>query len=392
MVVSLPFMFYTGATGSLHIAVADFIFVVLAIASLHQPMTERQTVALRPLLMFALIVMTVVVNSAFVASIVDPAFSMTLAVMNAFKVVVVLAYAAVFALYASRTEENAVGSLFRTWAWTATAVSWATIATAADLVDVVPHDGVRSSGFMQDPNLYGGYLVVSISAVVAAEVMRRSHWSLVQLISLVAGIVLTASRGALGSLALVVVVAVLLVASWSFRVLLVGVGCLAVVLLYTVGSGPVGRWLHPSVERLNATSGRLLGEDPRWRLWARALSVWNDHPLFGVGIGQFGRFTIDVNGLDDNDVGQIAHNTFLSFLVETGVFGLVLCVAGLVFTAVRLYRDRRLSLRLRHSLALGLLAISTEMFTLNFQNVRYVWVFIGLVWGMTAWRSEVSRS
>jgi O-antigen ligase len=394
VIISLPFMFHTSATGSLHVAVADLVFPVLAILALLNLATERRSRAIRPVVFFALIMLTVVAISALTASLSDPEFSVKLAAQNSFKLLVVLAYFVVFAIHGSRLECDQLYSLLRTWSWTATILSLATIATAAGakIVPVDRWEGVRSVGFFQDPNLYGGYLLLSLSVVVAAQVMKHSKWAIVQILSIVAAILLTASRGALGSLALVLIVALVLVASWRARLIITGIGLSAGLLLYAIGPGRVGSWLGigswlgPAIDRLD-TSGQSAGDDPRLRLWARAISLWKDHPLSGVGIGQFGRFTIDVNGIDIDNVGQIAHNTFLSFLVETGIFGLLLWVAGIVCLAVRLYRDQRLGIRLKHAFGLGILAICTEMSTLNLQNVRYVWVFAGLVWGFTLWKS-----
>ena len=393
-VILLPFMFYTNFTGSLHIAVTDFVFPVLAILALLKPATEQLSLALRPLCLFAVVMLAIAASSALTASLFDPEFSAGLAAKNAFKLFIVLAYAVVFAIEASRMERDQLCGLLRTWACTATIVSLATIATAAGIAHIVPTDdtGERSLGFFQDANLYSGYLVISLSVVIAAELMRHSSWTIVQLLSITAGVLLTASRGALGSFALVLIMAFVFIPSRKVRLIIGGVGLAAGSLLYAAVSGWVGSWswLGPAIDRLD-TSGREVGDDPRLRLWARAIAVWNDHPLFGVGIGQFGRFTIDVNGYDEDDVGQIAHNTFLSFLVETGIFGMLLCVAGIVFLAFRLYRDQRLEIRLRHAFGLGVLALCTEMFTLNLQNVRYVWVFIGLIWGFTVSKSLIGR-
>jgi O-antigen ligase len=385
-------MFYTSHTGTLHIAAVDFIFPVLAILALTKPVAEQLSLAVRPLILFSALLLTVVASSALSASLSDPDFNAGLAAKNAFKLLIVGAYAVVFAIHASRLQVDELYSLLRTWAWTATIASFATITTAAGVAPIVPTDytGERSLGFFQDANLYAGYLLISLSVVLAAEVMRPSRWTIVQVLTIVAGIVLTASRGALGSVALISIMALVFVASWGTRLIIAGVGLAAGSLLYWFGSERIGSWLGPAIDRLD-TSGRLAGDDPRLQLWARAISLWNDHPLFGVGIGQFGRFTIDVNGYDEDNVGQIAHNTFLSFLVETGVFGLLLCIAGIVFLVLRLYRDQRLKIRLKHAFGLGVLAMFMEMLTLNLQNVRYVWIFAGLVWGFTVGKSQLGQ-
>ncbi|WP_157897521.1 O-antigen ligase family protein [Mycolicibacterium rutilum] len=372
----------------MHIAYADFIFPFLALVTFAAPATKRQLSALRPLAYFALAMLTLVACSTLVASLFDPGFNAKLAVLNTIKLVVVFAYAVVFAVYAAILTREQFLSLLRLWGWTATVVSIATVFTAVGLVQIVPFssDGARSQGFFQDPNLYGGYLTLSLCVIVAAEVMKTSYWSILQILSVAAAVVLTASRGSMITLGLVGVLALVFVATWKVRIVVGGLG-VASAALYAVGTGFSVPWLSPAIARLGE-AGRSVGEDPRLRIWRRAVDIWSDQPVFGVGIGQFGRFTIDVNGYDEHDVGQIAHNTFLSFLVESGILGLVLCVGGMAFLVFRLLLDRRIEGRLRYALGLGVFAICIGMFTLNFQNVRYMWVFIGLIWGFTVWQGK----
>jgi O-antigen ligase len=389
VIISLPFMFFTHFTGQLHIAVADLVFPALAFITVVKPMSERQSRTFYPLALFALAMLAVVATSALNALVSDPGFNSRIAVENAFKLLVVFSYVIVFAIRSAGMKPDELCSLLRTWGWTATVVSWATIATAAGIAYIVPvADDVRSLGFFQDANLYGGYLLLSLSVVIAADVMKPAHrWTIVQLLSLVAGILLTASRGALLSLGCVLVLAFLVIATWKLRLIVGSIVLVAGFLQYAFGYGPFASWLGPAIYRLSK-SGQTVGDDPRFSLWDRAISLWNEHPLFGVGIGQFGRFSIDVNWYYVGGLGQVAHNTFLSFLVETGVFGLLLCTAGFVAVTFRLYGDRGLGIRLRHSLGIGVLAICIEMFNLNLHNVRYVWVFVGLIWGYNVWKSQ----
>jgi O-antigen ligase len=392
IVFLLPFMFYTSATGELHLAVTDLVFPLLAALALLNPPTERQTRAVRPLCLFALITLIVVVNSALTASLFDPEFNEALAVKNILKLVVVFSYAVVFAMHASELDHDGLYNLLRAWTWAATIVSLCTIATAVGIARIAPLDrwSMRSLGFFQDANLYGGYLVLSLAVVAAAGVMKRSKWTIVHLLIIITAILLTASRGALVSLALISLMALVLISRWKVRLIVAGVGVVTGSLIVFFGPRRLA-WLGRAGDRL-VTSAQQVGDDSRLKLWAHAISLWKEHPLFGVGIGQFGRFSLDVLGYGDDDVGQIAHNTFFSFLAETGIFGILLCVAGLAFLAFRVYRDQRLDINVRHAFGLGVLAICTEMLTLNLHNVRFVWVFVGLIWGFTRWKEQPGRS
>lgn len=55
----------------------------------------------------------------------------------------------------------------------------------------------------------------------------------------------------------------------------------------------------------------------RQALLDRAVEVFLEHPLFGVGIGNFRAYTKDLGGV----AGYYAHNNFLELLADVGVVG-----------------------------------------------------------------------
>ena len=48
-----------------------------------------------------------------------------------------------------------------------------------------------------------------------------------------------------------------------------------------------------------------------------------------------------------------------------------------------LYRAPHLTRHAKHALASGVLVICSQMMTLNLQNLRYVWIYFGLVLGIS---------
>jgi O-antigen ligase len=80
------------------------------------------------------------------------------------------------------------------------------------------------------------------------------------------------------------------------------------------------------VERLiePITSGGGSGLGKRQRLWALGINAWLEEPITGIGYGQFER-------IFGTDIGL--HNTYLIYLVETGIVGLVL-FASIVISPV----------------------------------------------------------
>ncbi len=115
---SPPLCFFMGSQGQCTSRTPTSSFRFLALVTFAAPpATKRQLSALRPLAYFALAMLTLVACSTLVASLFfDPGFNAKLAVLNTIKLVVVFAYAVVFAVYAAifLTREQFL-SLLRLW-------------------------------------------------------------------------------------------------------------------------------------------------------------------------------------------------------------------------------------------------------------------------------------
>jgi O-antigen ligase len=100
---------------------------------------------------------------------------------------------------------------------------------------------------------------------------------------------------------------------------LIGVGIAAGVLL--------------AILLISRNPDRLYGDALRGDLWRGAVSIIRDHPLLGVGVGQFGRAFRDYRDpayVDDRL--SSAHNLYLNTTAETGLIGAVIGF-GLMITA-----------------------------------------------------------
>lgn len=148
-----------------------------------------------------------------------------------------------------------------------------------------------------------------------------------------AALMLTASRGAIGGLAIGTTVAVLL-AVWKrgFRTREVTLISVAAILLvvgqFWFGSGK----LPEKLQSAGLTSHRGDLRDVSYRLIA-------DSPLFGTGVGTY-RWVFP--GYKDKRFGgnfyEHAHNDFLEVLVEQGFVGCALLFSGLLVLCLRLKR------------------------------------------------------
>jgi O-antigen ligase len=113
-----------------------------------------------------------------------------------------------------------------------------------------------------------------------------------------------------------------------------------------------------------------ISEDSRFTIWSVALNLWSTSPLWGRGFGQF----ISISRTEQAGAPQLVHNSFLSFLVETGVFGAFIFAYAFVFLAFLLLRAKTLTCSV---LSIALAASCVMMLSNNLENARSLWIFMG---------------
>jgi O-antigen ligase len=177
----------------------------------------------------------------------------------------------------------------------------------------------RATGPVIDPNIFAGYLLLVIPLAIAVGLALRPRWVLpaTVLATVMWGTALAASLSRSGWLGLLIGFAVLAVfmrrRRWGLAV--IAAGLIAAVVL----GGLVG----PVAQRLdNQQPGGPFDElASRAQVWAGAFGVWEQHPLFGVGIANFGNY-YDQEGGGQEVIGH-AHNIFLNMAAERGILGLL---------------------------------------------------------------------
>lgn len=102
-------------------------------------------------------------------------------------------------------------------------------------------------------------------------------------------------------------------------------------------------------------------DNGRFELWKKALDMWLDNLIFGVGIGGF-----------VSSVGMATHNTYLTVLVETGFVGMILFI---VFIGCLVKK----SLKCGFDVFVMLIAVLIHMSFLDALDSRCVWAAIGFV-------------
>lgn len=393
LVVSTPFMFYTLSPvgGILTVGSSDLLLpVVVAVLVVGAVVVPRR---LRPSyppvrgaswqLLAALLVVT---GSTTWWAIASPDFLLARAIADAVKLGIGVLYLVLTVVLVRRAGVPGALRAFRLWAWAATALALGSLAGVTGAVELIPSDGYRSLGYFEDANLYAGFLLVSLSVVLFLSTVAPSVTQPVQAVLIVGGIVMTGSRGGLVSLAVLVAFVALVVNSLRVRVALLALSAASTAgLLWLLAHRDSGTTVL-GLDRLFDAS-QDVGDDPRLALWGRAVEKWLDAPVWGIGLGQFERYSGDIFRVArSTGLGYVTHNSFLFFLVSFGVIGLGLFLWFLGWLLVHLYRTAWLSRPAKHALASGMLVILSQMMTLNLQNLRYVWVYFGLVLGVSLLR------
>jgi O-antigen ligase len=253
-----------------------------------------------------------------------------------------------------------------------------------------PGAGSRVGGGLADPNFLAAVLVAGLGfafALQASSEGRRTRLLLAAVSVLMAvALVRTESRGGVVALAAALVAAIVFGGRLRRPIVGAAVAFVAAAGVY-LAVGP------SSAHRIVSFGG---GGSGRSELWAIAYQVFHNHPLGGVGAGNFpvveGSYAATTHTMlakpyQEVILGEVVHNTYLHVLAELGVVGLVLLgivVAGGValgiaaVAAARRRGDGELEL-LSRGLVVGGLGMLVAFAFLSAQYEKQLWIGIGLL-------------
>jgi O-antigen ligase len=228
---------------------------------------------------------------------------------------------------------------------------------------------ISATGF--NPNNLG--LMLALGIPVAWHLaISENHSTRTRLLKLVnyayvpaatLGILLGASRGALVS----TLPAFFFVLGSLPRLKLLSRGLILVALITSLFAVQT---LVPqaSSQRLSTTGTSIAEGDLNTRtyIWRAGLAVFSAHPLLGVGSGAF-RTAVGV--------GKVAHNVFVSVLVEVGIVGFALFAAILAITVVRAIRQPKWDSRFWLAVLL-VWALGASVHT--WEQKKPTWLFLSL--------------
>lgn len=388
LVVLSPFMFRViTPVGLLNLGTSDVLLPAILAGLLvravveHEPLRDRASVVAGgvPIAVAATVLVT---GSLTVWSVADPDFLVTKAVSDTAKITVGVVYLGLVVVLVRRLGRESAYRSVALWTWVATATAAASVVGGVIGVDLVPNDGFRSLGFFADPNLYAGYLLLTLALLVLRATREAGPLLILQALVLVGGLVATGSRGGLGTLVLLALFTAFAIRSARVRLAIIGFGLAAALVGWLLLPEDDGSGNVLGVDRLRVSSGES-GDDARFELWALAVRLWLGHPLFGIGLGQYPRFSVGIVGeIKTSELGHVVHNSFLSILVSLGVVGLAIFLLMFAWVLRTVYASPGLTRNQKHALTGGVLVIAAQMMTLNLENLRYVWIYFGLAVGL----------
>ena len=207
----------------------------------------------------------------------------------------------------------------------------------------------RLSGAGINPNELGNVLTVAIILGVGLGLLRTWHplaraGAFAGAAFCVVGLFLTLSRGAMFGLVVAMLAAPLLIGRGR-RLVAVAIAATAIICAVAwfgafASHSSKERVLHPSAE----------GGSGRTDLWKMGWRMVEDHPIRGVGVGNFPARSVDYllrPGRTDHDVyivdtPKVPHNIYLAVLSELGVVGIALfgaILASVLAAAIHAARE-----------------------------------------------------
>lgn len=243
---------------------------------------------------------------------------------------------------------------------------------------------VRAAGTFENPNMFGDYLVLSLFLAWSLAAGGRRLFYLA-MPALMAGVLATASNGAMASIVGGGLATALMQRGWRqprrvgaalvLAGLAVGAICIAVSSGVDLGSELANR----KRGEVGGAAGK--GMEERVPVWQDA---WHDLQETPTGVGP-GNFNRDGGAVSHDD--HAAHNDYIGMLVERGPLGLLGFVGLLAGIALALGRLRAsgADCGLGISQLYGALGgIAAHALVIELFHFRHVWLGLAVLWAVAA--------
>lgn len=233
----------------------------------------------------------------------------------------------------------------------------------------------RASATFDNPLILATYLLLifptQIYSVSQEKNKKRLSVHIICMLLTFAALLLTYSRGAY--IAVTVSIFIMAFLGWKYAVTLTGVG-LAIILFL-----PQSVW-----NRINHIVALDVSTITRLDIWSSLLSVFNEHPILGIGAGTEGVTQLLHNRFEI--MQPHAHSLYLELAIEGGLIGLILffvAVGIIIYDSIYLMRNGRYWFKLGLtylSCIVGFLLFSIFEFTMQTpKELQFFMLYLGFV-------------
>lgn len=253
---------------------------------------------------------------------------------------------------------------------------------------------------VQDPNVLAAILVAGFALAAAGFIASRGSPGIrvaagAAAALCLAAFLLTGSRGGLVAFSVALVAAVAFGGRWRQRVLAAAAALVLATGAYYTLYAPE----EISERVISAVQGEASGteieqQESRLTIWTVGLRMAEDHPVAGVGVGNFqvesARYVLEPGTLFRTervvDRPPEAHNTYLHVLAELGIVGaaLFLIVVGFSITsaakAARIFAQRddwRMEI-LSRGLIVAIAGMLAASFFISFESGKSFWLLLAI--------------
>lgn len=259
-------------------------------------------------------------------------------------------------------------------------------------------DIVRPPGFYPNPNSLAACIELLLPALLLgwnyyAPKMKRLPQIFLALciISTLWGLLVTESRGAILGLAIAFALYIMIFERSNKalikKYLIFSVGILGIVFL--VLPNLFYRMIGIDFDNLNADMGRRL-------VMQSSLAMWQDHKLWGIGLGNFQEAYETKYVLPEARERHLgtAHNTILQYLAESGIFSALLYIVMMGWHLYYMYKQAPDNLWCRIMfitiLVLNIHSLADALYTVKPVNRMY-WCLLGITVAFIRYKKAVVR-
>jgi len=266
------------------------------------------------------------------------------------------------------------GQVWR-WTWVA-GIAYFVAAIAAG-----PGDQGRYAALGGGPNVFVRIMILGAVAAIALAVLKGASWTLWSLPLFAAGVVLSGSRGGLVAFAGVAVAGAIPVLRRlkrrGRRQLAAAIAVAGIPALWVLGPRLAPLWHERFVQQTFVDRYA----SSRDTLTSQAWQMFQDHPLVGAGLDGFHA---------TYPQWPYPHNLLLGAGAEGGTVAVALLLIPMLVIVAAIWRARPLRSNVLFLLLAGLALLVASIFSGDFYDTRFMWLFFGLA-GIEARRSSVDQ-